>query len=685
MKKNKYLIIAISILILICVLATGCKKGEETVDETDVQTSEYDRLVDNNYTIVRPNEISINCLDKVEKLKAVLDAQSNGNIEIKDDYFTEEGVSLDDTYEILIGQTNRTQSAQAIEKITDYGYVIETVGNKIVINGSNEMMTELALDYLISNEELNSGKWIFDEAVLQGGFGAYILGNATTVDFSVYVPADKQEKYEQITKSITSKAKTMTGVAPAVITNLADCQTKYIVSLGINAEVTEILGKTEPTVCAIFVSNNTIYLSGNTVTAITNAATRFTRILHNCVTADGNIKFYDGYSVRSIASNDIYSVPDYDFGGAASVIENNPGYVASVQNTSAADFDKYIETVKSAGFTVHSESVKKNNKFATLYNESLMIHTYYIAATNSVKIISEPVGYLYQNEASEIEKITDPSVTQLALDYKNKIYGMSYIIQLEDSTFILVDGGMANTENYSSATKMLNKMKELNKRTDGKIIINSWIITHAHADHYQTLQQFAEKYAKEVILGEIIINTPSTHYSTGAVNFDKYNSTGQDIRNLAQKFSKDVKIYTPHTGQDFYIKNIRFEVLYTYEDLYPQPLKEFNDSGIVTRMTIGGNTILWAADSYHTAGNTMESMWDTYLKSDILQLPHHGYDNGGGGTFYKKVSAKVALWSQSLSIIDASWTTYAWLDYAGTKEIIYADPKDVTLVFPYVK
>ena len=230
-------------------------------------------------------------------------------------------------------------------------------------------------------------------------------------------------------------------------------------------------------------------------------------------------------------------------------------------------------------------------------------------------------------------------------------------------------------------------MKELNKRPDGKIIINAWYITHAHPDHFQALEQFSIHYANQVTLGQVIINIPAARYAEGISTYDPFNNDGNDIQTIMKRFSGDIELYIPHTGQEFYVKNVKFEMLYTYEDFYPNGLVDYNNSCIVSRMTLEGQTVMWGGDTYIAGCNVMCSMWGTYLKSDFVQMPHHGYANAGGELWYKFVGAKVALWPRNLENID--WNASQrdevkqWLIKAGTTEAFIATPDDVTLNFPY--
>ena len=687
-RTGLFLLIA---LILISVCIAGCKETGEDTETTTTQEEVTSPIVENGYVIIRPTKTGVNCLDKIKEFKSVLDSTTGSNIEIKSDYLKKGETANDNAYEILIGNTNRTQSAQALSKVSKYGFVIEKLGNKIVINGSNEMMVEEALKYLLTNEDLKAGKWIFDESVIQDDFTYFVLGNKTKIDFVVKYPQEMVVRYSSYLKRIVSASEEVFGVEPEKLDVNSVTGKKYTVYLGVIPTGVETIKKTEATANGVFVVDNNIYICGNTDTAINEAVGRFTSLLENCVMPDGSVNIYDKYSFKAIAPDDIYNIPTYDFGGAANIIENNPGYITNVKNTSLQEYNSYINILKDNGYTVHQQRQVNGNSFATLYNDETMIHTYFAKHNDTVKIIAEPKGYLPETSPTEIEKITTPSVSQLTMNYnlENGIGGMSYIITLSDSTFIIIDGGNAYESDYHTSTNLLNKMKELNKRPDGKIIINAWIITHAHADHYQAFEMFSKKYANEVTLEQVIINIPSGQYAAGTYTYDAFNSDGKDINTIMKRFSNDVELFIPHTGQEFYIKNIKVEALYTYEDFYPNNLVEFNNSSLVLRTTIEGQTIMWGADNYVEGCSIMNLMWSTYLKSDIVQMPHHGYTNAGGELWYKMVGAKVALWPRYWKNINEQATQTAevnrWLSKAGTTEIHVADPSDITLNFPYLK
>ena len=413
-----------------------------------------------------------------------------------------------------------------------------------------------------------------------------------------------------------------------------------------------------------------------------------------------------------------YTLPSFKDGELKGEFENNPGKFYYFESSSLDAFHAYVDALKADGFGLHFENVINGNEFATLTNGELTVHTYYTDYSKTVRVIVEEFGDVLPIECTPIEeKLTQPSVTQLALDYAKDVSdlqkalskndgGMSYIITLEDSTFIIIDGGMARFDNnrLKNCEHLMEKLKYLNKRPDGRIIINAWYITHAHIDHIHCFECFSTLYGKHVTLGCVILNIPAANMLGTMIGaeepFAVWNHDGCAVRAAADNFGTDVKIYTPHAGQVFYIKNVKFEVLYTYESLYPNRMEVHNnDHSMVSRMTISDTTVLWAGDVY--TANTflkhdppllfcgcevMVAMYGDYLKSDIVQMPHHGYATSGGPEWYKCVGAKIALWPHGLIWIDLNKKqtneVRRWLKEAGTDIVLYADPDDITISFP---
>ena len=148
------------ILVLSLCLLAGCGgKNDKNDGATNTQFStETVNYVDENgesvYTFVRAESMSANATAKALSLFSALkkDLGLKGIKNIADT--ASDGI---DKYEILVGNTNRTESAQALEHLRSlnnrrsHDFIIVTIGKKIVINAFTDESVMKAVDYFIAN------------------------------------------------------------------------------------------------------------------------------------------------------------------------------------------------------------------------------------------------------------------------------------------------------------------------------------------------------------------------------------------------------------------------------------------------------------------------------------------------------------------------------------------------------
>ena len=258
--------------------------------------------------------------------------------------------------------------------------------------------------------------------------------------------------------------------------------------------------------------------------------------------------------------------------------------------------------------------------------------------------------------------------------------GMGYLIRLEDSTFIIVDGGM-NPSGANEVANLYNAMKEQNTRADGKLIVRAWFITHAHNDHYNVLRKFCEVYANRVTVESLLFNPMASLYQSMTET-----PSGWDVREAASKFPgcTYVKIMA---GQVLEYPGCTLEVLYTSDDVYMlESYTSYNDCSAVVRINVGGQSFIVLGDIQAKASPRIAEAWGDYLKSDMMQMAHHG-ERGGSVELYDYISPRVVLWPASISFymnrretITINKTLIA-RDYV--EEIILAGEGQRTLTLPY--
>jgi hypothetical protein len=220
----------------------------------------------------------------------------------------------------------------------------------------------------------------------------------------------------------------------------------------------------------------------------------------------------------------------------------------------------------------------------------------------------------YSDEAADAS--VAPQITQIALED----FGMSYAIRLSDGRFILIDGGR---EFEPDADKLYNRIKA-DSPFDTPIIA-AWIMSHPHSDHYFCFIPFMNKYADSVKIEKVILNFPEADDYIHYPKLEKYS-----LEYMPRMFELIEKtgapIYMAHTGQTYRIGDAVCEILASMDNTIHLS-DNVNSSSLVIRMSLGGQIILWTTDAAFSKAKLPER-YGEYLRADILQIPHHGFQCG---------------------------------------------------------
>jgi beta-lactamase superfamily II metal-dependent hydrolase len=310
---------------------------------------------------------------------------------------------------------------------------------------------------------------------------------------------------------------------------------------------------------------------------------------------------------------------------------------------SLAEFESYVSELKASGaYRVFQENTIGENRYVTLISDEGMLHLYYTASEECVRIVSDTLEYftLPVDESEGYEKVTDTTFCVMSLDYTHREVtdgnGMSYVIILEDGRFIIMDGGYRQ-----DAARLYKFLSDNNKRADGRIVIAAWYMSHSHGDHHGCFNEFTKLYADQVTLQYWIANPGQAWMFNGG-----YSSWLTDVAPEELKAYGDVKWIRPHTGQKVRFCDVTLEFLYTLEDYIPATLTNMNDSSTVTRMTVKGQTVLFMGDCEKTASAVIVHQQGEGLKSDFVQVNHHGY-SGGATLLYQAIAPTYSLWCTS--------------------------------------
>lgn len=470
-----------------------------------------------------------------------------------------------------------------------------------------------------------------------------------------------------------------------------------------NDETAAVLGAIAPDEYAIALIGTNIIITGHNETTIQAAGERFLELISagekdKAVTlsfpeSDGSLP--NGYIIKGKAIGWLLDFPQFsEIGTTARLAGTYDCYNDTLEfyytGATAADFESYIALLKEKGFGEYTSNKIGNNLYATMTDETRMLHVYYTDYEKTVRVIS---AYLEGTELPPVKKqsvtaITKPAITQMTLNYAAGSFGMCYIITLSDGSFVIFDGGAdkGNTDHI----RLYKLLERLNARPDKKIVIAGWFLTHEHYDHFQNFYNFCKAYGKKVTIEAFYHNltSPAADYNSN----NPGNYFPEKFYEASDYVNGGIKLVKVHTGQKLYIRDAEFEVLFTHEDLYPDRLRFFNNSSVTTRMTLGGQTVMWLGDIWTAAADKLSDSFGSYVKSDFVQVAHHGY-SGATIELYRLISPSVALWPTNQNAYEAQTNgknknSYYAVDYfirhnLGLKELHVADKTEKTFTLPY--
>ncbi len=312
-----------------------------------------------------------------------------------------------------------------------------------------------------------------------------------------------------------------------------------------------------------------------------------------------------------------------------------------IHNCTVEEVKEYAKQLESLGYEkyanrsilVQKTFPQKENLFYTFVNQESNIFISWFCETHIVRIIATSKSQLPITTKPILAKSDTSPVTITQTDCN----GMGYVIQLPDQSFIVIDGGRRNEQDVE---KLYNTLKSKSKNP----IISLWLFTHADCDHIEVATDFIIKYAKEVEIKGFAYNFPS---------FDKLQvvvDTARDIQNInalekaIQNNYPNSCVYTLRTGQSYYYKGVEIEILWTADDTYPNVYVSCNDLTAMFRFKFdGGKTFIVLGDPVHQYSKQVAFIYGNYLKSDIMQVAHHGLI-GGDKLLYQYIDADICLW-----------------------------------------
>ena len=548
-------------------------------------------------------------------------------------------------YEIYLGDVACDEMNRLKAELGDCGYGVLVEGNKLCLAGTSPDLVTVA--------------W---QSVSQIAFahpGAPFLGiekQVTSFDSKVTLLNDKIPDVSFVEETDNEAVATLISSLKMKIANHGRVSVDTLKggSVSIRTELLEESNGFDFNTYSIKSQKDSIVISATSLEGLTAAADAF----YNLLVSISNFKTTKllGFPVGTITGVVNQEVPVLPFDAAASLYDANVNgtYTLAWNETSLSTMETYVERLTALGYEqIDSrdvsyqynksdplyESAQKSysNTFRTYSNGIYEVYAYYLEGTKSLRVSATSLAENRALKNLRAEGATTgtstPSFTLLniggesldGIDYM-VMSGMNFAFKLSDGRFIIVDGGEwrdADT-NASDVKRFYNWLKE---NSNGKeIVIAAWFLTHHHSDHVNVAWKFEEMYGKEVTIQRFMYSFPSMDYALTApdsdVNKPYYDKVFPRTMTMLSKY----ECIVPRTGMVYQIGDATVEVIYTHDDFYPNPLKDYNNSSTAVKITLGGKTFLISGDLEEPGQMIAAHQNGTNLDSDYVQSTHHSYN-----------------------------------------------------------
>ena len=318
-----------------------------------------------------------------------------------------------------------------------------------------------------------------------------------------------------------------------------------------------------------------------------------------------------------------------------------------IQNTTVDECKEYALLLERSGFAQYaakeipsgSDATYNVNLFYTYCKDSLCVFLFWDASLHTTFITVEPSQALPTAKAPAKEACERTAVTLTQLRLKK---GMCYVVQLKNGEFIVVDGGIEHEPDEENLYDFL-----LSKAPRGKTPrIALWLFTHAHNDHIQLATSFLVHYKNAIDVRAFAYQFAD--HDKIPLAMENVEDIKRDIDRLEESMKNgypDARFYTLHTGQSYYFEGLEAEILFSPDNTYPSHYISLNDMSVALRLNFeNGKKVLLLGDCMHDACRQLFHTYGEYLKSDVLQVAHHGLI-GGDKKLYQCIDPDVCFWS----------------------------------------
>lgn len=242
---------------------------------------------------------------------------------------------------------------------------------------------------------------------------------------------------------------------------------------------------------------------------------------------------------------------------------------------------------------------------------------------------------------------------------------MSFVIVTKTGKIIVVDGGFDGGIG-GKFDYLYNFLATNCGFKNQKFTIDTWFFTHCHADHVDAFSKMIMLHSN-VKINRIVCDMIDEDYILSMPDYEHmYTSSLADFN----KYSANFNVEVPEVGDKYEIDGLTFEILKTFRQPEGYKYNNINDTSMVFRMSGGGKTLLFLGDLNVTGGKHLVQMYGDDLKSDAVQMAHHG-QAGVNEACYQKINPSLCIWATPKWVWESTTLKIpevrGWMDKLGVQ------------------
>ncbi len=362
---------------------------------------------------------------------------------------------------------------------------------------------------------------------------------------------------------------------------------------------------------------------------------------------DGVLSITDKWNSSGKVESKVPGLPLFD-GSTSMTFDGGDGSkLILYKDVSKETHDAFVSGIEALGYEHYVTNNIGENCFYTYHNDESIMHIMYFPRVAETRVVIDTKEFtsLAGLESENIYEAgkSEMSFTQLGLEHPragNCQNGMGYILKLSDGSFVIVDGGHTRDMSYaeSAGDYLLDSLKVL-ADDPNDIRVHTWFLSHIHNDHIGAFYDIARDTPDSIKVERLVYNAPNDTQLAGVSG----GNLDDKVENAAKMFGIKT-VVKGHPGQVFYANEATFTIYGSLDIVEPIKIDNINESSMVMKMEFMGKTMIFLGDCHPNESLALTNAYGDDLKSNFIQLSHHGYADGATLLLNETIKAEASFW-----------------------------------------